>query len=196
MSNLRKHAISEFHAAGWTDENGVFEDDMQEAICKHVLKLLDVFTEEGHSGTSAPYTINLFKTLAMFDPIVPLSGDDSEWLEVGPGVFQNKRCGYVFKDVTKFNGQAYNFQGKIFREPNGCCYTSSDSRVLITFPYTPKSEYIDVPFDNTETNQDDANANPESSIGLGNKGASTSGPVSVQSDQERVQPFWDETSGI
>ena len=30
-----KHAMIEFRAAGWTDENGKFKDEMQEAICKH-----------------------------------------------------------------------------------------------------------------------------------------------------------------
>ena len=48
MSNLHKHALDEFRAAGWTDENGKFNDEMQEAICNHILKLLDVFADEGH----------------------------------------------------------------------------------------------------------------------------------------------------
>lgn len=29
-------------------------------------------------------------------------------------------------------------------EPDGGCYTSRDSLVPVTFPYTPKSEYVDV----------------------------------------------------
>jgi len=49
----------------------------------------------------------------------------------------------VFKDA---DGRAYDIDGRVFREPNGCCYTSSDSRVYITFPYRPKTEYVDVPF--------------------------------------------------
>jgi len=43
MNNYTKHALKEFRAAGWTDENGEFNDEMQEAICNHVLMLLDVF---------------------------------------------------------------------------------------------------------------------------------------------------------
>jgi len=40
MSNLHKHALMEFKAAKWLDDNGNYIDDMQEAICTHVLKLL------------------------------------------------------------------------------------------------------------------------------------------------------------
>ena len=79
MNNYEKHAMIEFRAAGWTDEHGKFKDEMQEAICKHVLELLNVFHGEGHSGTTAPYTIDLFEKLAMFKPVAPLTGEDWEW---------------------------------------------------------------------------------------------------------------------
>ena len=74
MSNYERHAMMEFRAAGWTDESGKFNDEMQEMICKHVMKLLEVFADEGHSGSSAPYAINLFKQLASFEPVAPLTG--------------------------------------------------------------------------------------------------------------------------
>jgi hypothetical protein len=144
MSNLHNHALAEFRAAGWTDADGKFEDEMQEDICKHVLELLKVFSDEGHSGTTAPYTVNMFKKLAMFEPLVPLTGEDWEWNECGNGVFQNKRCSRVFKQADRFNGQAYDIEGKVFREPSGACYTGAESRVPVTFPYTPKTEYVDV----------------------------------------------------
>lgn len=143
-SAYRRHAEGEFRAAGWTDADGVFKDGMQKAICDHVLRLLDEFNDEGHSGTTAPYAINLFKQLASFEPLVPLTGEDWEWNEVEEGVFQNKRCSHVFKKASMFNGQAYDLDGKIFREPNGVCYTNRDSCVPVTFPYTPTSEYVDV----------------------------------------------------
>ena len=149
MSNLHKHALAEFRAAGWTDADGKFEDEMQEDICKHVLELLKVFSDEGHSGSTAPYTVNLFKKLAMFEPIVPLTGEDWEWHEPSPGVFQNIRCSRVFKQADRFNGQAYDIEGRVFREPTGACYTGAESRVPVTFPYTPMTEYVNVPGDNT-----------------------------------------------
>jgi hypothetical protein len=161
MSNLHKHAMLEFKAAGWLDENDVFKDEMQEDICNHILKLLDVFTDEGHSGTTAPYTVDLFSKLAMYKPLVPLTGEDWEWTDVkdhGDGLpfYQNKRSGNVFKDKDG----AYDIDGKVFWEwserplsedeegypgmsdPYKVYYTCRESRVPVTFPYTPKTEYV------------------------------------------------------
>lgn len=149
MSNLKSHALMEFRAAGWCDESGKFDDEMQEAICNHVLKLLEVFSDEGHSGSSAPYAVNVFKTLAMFEPLVPLTGEDWEWNEVHDGVFQNKRCSHVFKQADRFDGQAYDIDGIIFYDwytdedgnKSKSYFTGRDSCVPITFPYTPTKEY-------------------------------------------------------
>jgi hypothetical protein len=148
MSNYKDHALMEFRAAGWCDENGKFNDEMQEMICNHVMKLLDVFAEEGHSGSSAPYAINLFEKLAKFEPVAPLTGEDWEWFDHGY-CMQNKRCGHVFKQPDRFNGQAYDIEGKIFWEWNEFegeatknYFTSGDSFVPIEFPYTPKREYV------------------------------------------------------
>jgi hypothetical protein len=149
MSNLHKHALMEFKAAGWINDNGEYCDEMQGMICDHVLKLLDVFSDEGHSGSSAPYAVNLFKTLAMFEPIVPLTGEDWEWTLLDYGVdpkWQNKRCGRVFKDA---DGRAYDIDGIVFyewfedenHERHKSHFTGKESRVYVTFPYTPTTEY-------------------------------------------------------
>lgn len=154
MSNLKTHALNEFRAAGWLDKDGKYCDDMQEAICSHLLLLLQVFSAEGHSGSTAPYTINLFSKLAKFDPIVPLTGEDWEWVEVSEGMYQNKRCSAVFKQPDRFDGQAYYIDGNVFwdwnkSEEDGTMsksyYTGRDSFVTIEFPYTPKTEYVFVP---------------------------------------------------
>ena len=149
MTNYERHAKDEFRAAGWTDDDGKFNDEMQELICNHVLKLLDVFHDEGHSGSSAPYAINLFKKLASFEPIVPLTGEDWEWVNVaeqnGGPLWQNKRCSHVFKD----NDGAYDINGIVFYDwyvneegdKHKSYFTSRESRVPVTFPYTPTTEY-------------------------------------------------------
>jgi hypothetical protein len=149
MSNLHKHALMEFKAAKWLDDNGKYCDDMQEAICTHVLKLLEVFSAEEHSGSSAPYAVDLFKKLAMFEPVAPLTGEDWEWTEVGDGVFQNKRCSHVFKQPDRFDGQAYDIDGIIFYDwytdedgnESKSYFTGRESCVPITFPYIPTREY-------------------------------------------------------
>lgn len=142
-SNTELHAIREFKAAGYlpTEE---CEDGPDKWIQESVLELIRVFSAQGHSGFSAPYCVETFRKLALHEPLVPLSGDADEWVDTGDGVFQNNRCSRVFKDSECFNGQAYDIQGTIFREPNGCCYTNSASRVPITFPYSPSSIYLDV----------------------------------------------------
>ena len=137
MSNYREHALRELKAVGYNVDDK--DDGPDKWIVKDILELLEVFAEQGHSGSSAPYCANAFKKLALFEPLGPLTGADDEWVEVAPGVFQNNRCSHVFKE----GGLAYDIDGRIFRDPDGSCYTSIDSRVNVTFPYTPKSEYVD-----------------------------------------------------
>lgn len=150
MNNYETHAMREFKAAGWLDENGEFKDEMQKMICEHVIKLLDVFADEGHSGSSAPYAISLFEKLVKFEPIAPLTGEDWEWTEVAEGVFQNKRASRVFKQFDRFSGQAYDIDGKVFWEwyvdeagdKHKSYYTCSESHTPVEFPYTPTTEYV------------------------------------------------------
>ena len=142
MSNCIEHAKREFIALGYDLEQT--EEDPNKWIVKNVIELLEVFSKQGHSGSSAPFCIGYFKKLAAFEPLCPLTGDDSEWNYVSEfgddGTFQNIRCSHVFKNEDG----AYDINGKVFREPGGSCYTSKDSRVPVVFPYTPKTEYIDV----------------------------------------------------
>lgn len=111
---------------------------------ENVLELLRVFSAQGHSGFSASHCIGLFRKLANYEPIRPLTGESDEWQEVGPGVFQNLRYSHVFKRADRFDGQAYDISGRVFRCSDGVCYTSKDSSVPIIFPYTPVTEYVDV----------------------------------------------------
>ena len=138
MSKLNEHARMEFKAAGWLDDTGAYKDEMQGMICEHVLKMLQVFSDEGHSGVSAPYAIKVFSRLAMFEPLAPLTGEDWEWHDTGHN-YQNKRASHVFKD---YDGNCYDIDGKVFwewnkfeGEPFKSYYTCRESRVPVTFPY-------------------------------------------------------------
>jgi hypothetical protein len=84
-----------------------------------------------------------------------LTGSDDEWTEVGGGTWQNRRNSAVFK---KKDGQAYFIEGRVFwgwysspdidgGKPYKSYYTSSGSRVNITFPWAQpdKPEYVFVP---------------------------------------------------
>lgn len=147
MNNFENHAREEFRAAGWMDENGKFNDDMQELVCAQVLDLLNMFAKHGHSGSSAPYALTMFTKLANFKPIAPITGEDWEWNDVsgfsdGPR-YQNKRCSSIFKDK---DGNAHDIDGKVFWEwqvgyedgkPYKSYYTNHLCHTPVTFPYTP-----------------------------------------------------------
>lgn len=136
MSNLELHAKKEMEIAGLFDKDSDYGGLLAEAV----MKMIKIFADEGHSGFSGGMAINIFEKVARFEPLTPLTGADDEWMEVGEDTFQNIRCSHVFKK----DGQAYDIEGRIFREPDGGCFTSFDSRVNVAFPYTPKREYVDV----------------------------------------------------
>jgi len=138
-SKILTFARIEFEALGY-DLNQM-EEDPNKWICENVLELLDVFAKQGHSGSSAPYCVNYFSNLALFKPLSPLNGNDNEWGEVSDGLWQNKRAFSVFKGR---DNKAYDINGKVFVEPNGCAYINENSKVYIEFPYIPKTEYVHV----------------------------------------------------
>lgn len=137
--SLVKHAEIELEAAGLMSDT--VYDGM---IGKGVLEIVKLFASQGHSGMSAGISIDILTKLLAYKPLSPLTGNDSEWVEVGEGVFQNNRCGNVFKQADRFNGQAYDINAVVFEEPNGCRFTNSDSFRPITFPYTPTREIVKV----------------------------------------------------
>lgn len=135
MSNLVRHAEVELAAAGLVGPDAQYEGMVAEAV----LELVRVFAKHGHSGYSASIVRKVFAKVAGFEPLCPLTGADDEWCEVGDGLFQNKRCSHVFKE----NGIAYDSEGRIFRDPDGTTWQNRDSRVAVTFPYTPSAEIVD-----------------------------------------------------
>ena len=121
------------------------EDGPNKWMREGVLRLLEVFCDEGHSGMSAPHAIALFQRLASWKPLSPLTGEGDEWVEVGDGVFQNRRASSIFKSADG----AYWIDGIVFWEwwtdpETGerikSYFTSRDSRVPITFPFTMPDE--------------------------------------------------------
>lgn len=146
MSKLVDYAKQELDAIGMTSDG----DQYNAALREDILRLVEVFAEQGHSGSSAAYAIGCLEKILRFEPLGPLTGDDSEWVKLeytDDTYYQNLRCSHVFKNV---DGKAYDIDGKIFWEwytdedgvKRKSYYTSGDSRVYIEFPYTPKSEYV------------------------------------------------------
>lgn len=117
------------------------DDMMQVAMNESILEIIWIFEGQGHSGFSSAYAIGLIERLLRFEPLTPLKGTDDEWVDVTDTFFQNKRCSHVFKE--KATGRSYDATGRVFRDPNGSCYTNGESRVYIDFPYVPTIEYVD-----------------------------------------------------
>ena len=131
-------------------------DDTEEGpnkwLAQGVLRLLEVFCDEGHSGASAPFAVNTFQRLAKWKPLTPLTGEPDEWMDVGNGTFQNRRYSAVFKEGK--DGQAYWIDGIVFWEwlegedgPFKSYFTTYDRRVPITVPFAvpDEPEYREAP---------------------------------------------------
>jgi hypothetical protein len=152
-SNIETFAERELDIIGMTADS---EDEMNRAMREHLLTMIRTFDAEGHSGFSASYAISCLEKLLQFKPLTPLTGADDEWTLLDDGQdegfdhmkWQNNRCYSVFKDS---DGRAYHSDAFAFREKwtdedgeeHTSYFTSRDSRRDITFPYTPKTEYMD-----------------------------------------------------
>ena len=155
MGSFVEHAKIEFVAAGYKPLEDYAEDDPDRWIQENVLELLEAFSKQGHSGSSAPYVVSVFSKLARFEPLAPITGEDWEWSAIsayggGDDVYQNKRCSAIFKQKSS---ESYYIDAICWKNPAGVTYsghamladgTYISSRQYITFPFTPKTFYIDV----------------------------------------------------
>lgn len=142
-NNLVLHAERELNKLVEICKKENEDTELQEIMNKDILDVVEIFSNQGHSGFSASYAINMINKLLKYEPITALTGEDAEWTKLDytdEVCYQNKRCSRVFKDA---NGQAYDIEGKIFSDNGGkSWYTSRDSRVNIEFPYVPHTEKI------------------------------------------------------
>ena len=159
---LIEHARLELQMAGLFDKEGDFYEGM---TGKAVMELIEVFSKQGHSGMSAPIVADIFKKLANYEPLGPITGKDEEWSDVrdlgnGKPWYQNKRCSALFKDGK--DGRAYYIDAVIKRDQRGVTWSGMawlneedwlngdrskmiDKRGYVkSFPFTPKTFYIDV----------------------------------------------------
>jgi hypothetical protein len=124
---------------------------MNLAMRDHIIHMVEEFAKEGYSGFSASYALSILQKLLKYEPLSPLTGDDSEWMFVGDmgddPVYQNVRCSRVFKGK---DGKVYDIDGIVWyewysddhkSEPYKSYFTNSESRVYIDFPYVPTTEY-------------------------------------------------------
>ena len=119
-----------------TDEDSKI---MQEMMNNDVLELLKVFSEQGHSGFSAPIATRLFYKLANHKLITEVEDNPDDWDENG----QHKYISSIFK---RDDGTCYYMYGRLFAEPNSDnFFYNKASNVDVTFPIKPfdlESRYI------------------------------------------------------
>ena len=148
-----EHAKREFVAVGYKPLDQDQEDGPNKWFQENVLELLEVFDKQGHSGSSAPYVINMFNKLANFKPLCPIKGTDDEWnesLSGGTG-FQNKRETGVFKDSkddVPHYIHAISWKNDRGVSWNGTALTSKGEEIsssqFINLPFTPKTFTVDI----------------------------------------------------
>jgi len=144
--NSIKHAEREFIRAGYEPLDQEQEDGPNKWIQENVMELLEVFSKQGHSGSSAPYCIKMFSELAKFKIITPIKSAEefdfcgeegrSNQSRVISGVFQDDRGEYYIDAVvlrTKTGGWHGNAE-----------HLGIPRHIYVKYPFMPKTFHIDV----------------------------------------------------
>lgn len=136
-----------------------------EEFIPEILALVDKFGNSGQSGGSAPYVATAIsstvKKLCLQEPICPVTGIEEEWVDItemngGETMYQNIRCYGLFKK----DGKARYVDAIVWKDQNALTFTGSayvknsnkkyrSSQCIKSFPFTPKTFYIDVIMEET-----------------------------------------------
>ena len=115
-----------------------------------------------------PATVSLFQQLASGLPLTPITDDPSEWVEVEESLYQNKRCGSLFREsmtVTPYNVEAIVWVDRVSK--TGFVSSSNDEGNLSSFlrftcPFAPKTFYVEVDVEEKEKDKFNfSNPDPE-----------------------------------
>jgi len=158
MTNTYKFAKQELDILAAT-----VPDAIVTPFAKEILALCEAFGNSGQSGGSAPYTASAIaqavKKLMLQEPICDVTGYENEWIDVseiadGSIMYQNSRCGALFKD--NIDAKAYyldaivwkgkedwdTFTGRVYIDDKN--FELIGSSQFVKFPFKPKTFYIDV----------------------------------------------------
>ena len=110
-SNLVIHANRELDLAGFPPVTRAeirakgeinSDEDWDREIRKSVMKIIQSFAKDRHSGTSAGQVIGIVHQLLQFKPLSPLTNDPNEWQKIAEDMagqndlWQNRRNGAAF----------------------------------------------------------------------------------------------------
>lgn len=155
MKNTMTHAERELDilVKSATDPNN---RPIIEEFIPEILALVRKFSNSGQSGVSAPYTASAIssavKKLCLQEPICPITGIDEEWNDVGrlgnDDIYQNNRLSSVFKQGK--GGRAYYLDAIVWQGEDdydtftGTINGVSSRQYIKSFPFEPKTFYIDI----------------------------------------------------
>jgi len=102
------------------------------------------------------YLLDTIKKLISLEPITPITGEESEWVDIsdidgGNTLYQNSRQGDIFKEKDRckylsaiiWNDGTSAFSGRAYVD-NTCKELISSSQIIKEFPFVPKTFYLDV----------------------------------------------------
>lgn len=107
MSNRLDFAREELARADLFSQDSPYHGQLG----RSVMELLETFSNQGHTAMSAYQVVDLFRRLALYKPLSPITDDPSEWVEIHPNVWQSRRCPHIYK-----NGDRYLDCSKEFKE--------------------------------------------------------------------------------
>lgn len=158
MTNKQSYAQNELNilSKSFTDphDRPLVEPFIPEilSLCKKFGKVIGSETEAILTATAISRAL---KRILMHEPLMPITGIDEEWFEAADEVWQNNRCGEIFKAGK--NGRPYYLNAVVWKNQEGDGHYGSaflehlsgkiayNSRQYIkSFPFTPKTFYIDV----------------------------------------------------
>lgn len=90
------------HAKRELELSGVDEDIYGDMTSKAVLELIEVFSNQRHSGASAYLVTHLFNELSQYKNLTPLTDDPDEWVDHSDKsedkIWQSKRNSEAFSN--------------------------------------------------------------------------------------------------
>lgn len=92
-SNLVLHAMRELSGMGYPGS-----DKMNRQMAYDIMDLVIRFSQQGHSGMSASYSLQTLQRLLNFENLNPLTTDPADWIGVGDMIWQNRRRGEAFSN--------------------------------------------------------------------------------------------------
>jgi hypothetical protein len=126
-----------------------------EPYVESIKNLLEIFSNEGHSGASAPLCASVIaktiKAVLGFQILSPLTGEESEWNDIsethGSLMYQNSRDSGVFKDEQGkcSYGTSIVWVGEDRWDTfTGAVNGYKSTNYIKEFPFMPKTFYINV----------------------------------------------------